>query len=206
MKKRGQTLGALPQRLSLKRGTVVAFALFSLWALGISVPLGLFSASHMAVLPVAEGAVSTGGSGSAGEWSMVHVISEECPCSRGVARYLLARGALEGVEEEIVLLGGSDETSRALRAAGFAVSTADAEEFCAQFGSEGVPFFQVIDDGDEAAYSGSYFDSAFRGNEGFLDLETFRRLRSGGFVIGRPVYGCATSERLKSVLDPFGFK
>lgn len=137
---------------------------------------------------------------------MVHVLSEECACSRSVARYLLSRGPLADAQEEVVLLGGSEETSQAFRAAGFAVSTAEAEEFCAQFGSEGVPFFQVVDGGDEAAYSGSYFDSAFRGNEGFLDLETFRRLRSGGFVVGRPVYGCATSERLRSILDPFGFK
>ncbi|EDY84835.1 hypothetical protein VDG1235_4468 [Verrucomicrobiia bacterium DG1235] len=185
---------------------VLAFLGFLVWAGAITIPLGLFSAAHMAVLPVAKDAIATSDAAAKGEWAIVHVLSEDCACSRGVLEYLLERGRTEGVSEEVVVLDGDAKVLERLRASGFVAVSVDAESFCSSYESEGVPFFQVRDVSTEAVYSGAYFDSAYRGNSGFLDLSTTKRLQSGGFVHDRPVYGCPTSERLRAILDPFGLK
>lgn len=181
-------------------------AVFVFWVVSISIPLGLFSASHQAVLPVAQESVAITPNAGPSNWHIVHVLAEECPCSRSVVEYLLERGSKGEMVEEVVLLGGSDSSLEKLRAAGFEVRAVDSEDFCQSVGSEGVPFFQVVRGNAAPAYSGAYFDSAFRATSGFLDLKTFSRIEAGGFVVNRPVYGCATSERLQSILDPFGFK
>ncbi|MBC2606760.1 hypothetical protein [Pelagicoccus albus] len=160
----------------------------------------------MAVLPVATDSVSSFVEGDSEDWGLVHVLAEECPCSRSVLDYLLERGANSGVREEVILLDATDESVEKLRELGFLVSTADSEGFCSRFGSEGVPFFQVVEGGAKPSYSGAYFDNAFRATGGFLDLKTLSRLQGGGIVVNRPVYGCATSDRLKAVLDPLGLK
>lgn len=175
------------------------------WAVSISVPLGLFSASHMAALPVAEEVAVDSGE-VAGEWRIVHVLAEECACSRSVIEYLLDRGSAGEMQEDVVLLDGSRELVSRLRSGGFRVTTVEAEDFCESLGSEGVPFFQVVEGGESPRYSGAYFDSAFRATSGFLDLKTYSLIKDGGFVLSRPVFGCATSERLKSLLDPLGLK
>lgn len=189
-----------------RRGRLIGFAFLGLWAVSITIPLGLFSAAHMAVLPVAKESVSGQAEMSGSGWGIVHVLSEDCSCSRSVLEYLLERKSKVQMAEEVVLLDASDGSLDLLRAAGFLVSTAESENFCSAYGSEGVPFFQVLTPEDETAYSGAYFDSAYRGTSGFLDLETLDRLKAGGLVFDRPVFGCATSDRLKSILDPFGFK
>lgn len=182
-------------------------AVFVLWAVAISLPLGLFSAAHQAVLPVAQDSLAKIGDGSGGDsWRLIHVLSEDCPCSLSVLDYLLERGSSPLYSEEVVLIDANEESLASLRAAGFEASSAGSELLCSNFGSEGVPFFQVVEGSAKPAYSGAYFDSAFRGTSGFLDLKTAARLSDGGFVFSRPVYGCATSDRLKAVLDPFGLK
>ncbi|MBD5778922.1 hypothetical protein IEN85_05415 [Pelagicoccus sp. NFK12] len=178
---------------------------FVLWTGAISVPLGLFSAAHRAVLPVAKESLQVSSSGEE-QWTIVHVLAEDCACSRSVIDYLVDRGPSEAFAEEVTLVGGGSEAAERLRRQGYLVATVEGEQLCADFGSEGVPFFQVVKGGSEPSYSGAYFDGAFRGDAGFQDLRTASRLAAGGFVLSRPVYGCPTSERLKSVLDPFGWK
>ena len=188
-----------------QKRTRVLLGVVCLWVVSITVPLGLFSAAHMAALPVAEKAVTKAvGGGSA--WRIVHVLAEECPCSRSVLEYLEVRGAQEGIVEEVILLDGRAATVSRLRALDFEVSTAEAESFCTNFGSEGVPFFQVVNGFESPSYSGAYFDSAHRGRSGFLDLSIYSLVKGGGEVTNRPVFGCATSERLRELLDPLGLK
>ncbi|MDQ8182689.1 hypothetical protein QEH57_18610 [Pelagicoccus sp. SDUM812005] len=178
---------------------------FSLWAASISIPLGLFSAAHQAVLPVAQQSLRAA-SAVGDDWSLVHVVAEDCACSRSVMDYLVERGVSSDYSEEVILVGGGETFASRLEAAGFSVSEVEAEQLCSVSGAEGVPFFQVARGAEEPSYSGAYFASAFRGGNGFLDLSTADRLAAGGLVLSRPVYGCPTSERLKSILDPFGLK
>lgn len=180
-----------------------AWLFFSAWVAFITVPLAALAAAHMAALPVAKEAVA---SKPADGWKLVHVLSEDCSCSRSVMDYLLERRRSPDFEEEVILLGERSELEDELAAAGFQVQVVEAESFCAQFASEGVPFFQVIEGDAAPRYSGAYFDSAYRGKGGFLDLSTLQRLQAGGLVVNRPVYGCPTSDRLKRMLDPFSLK
>ncbi len=188
------------------RRRILVGAFFAFWAASISIPLGLFSAAHQAVLPVAQKSLAPDSIIEGGKWGLVHVLAEDCPCSRSVLEYLVERGSSGALVEEVILLDASEQASARLRAAGFSVSSVEGEELCSAFGSEGVPFFQVVKGEGDPEYSGAYFDTAFRANSGFRDLSTAERLQSGGFVFNRPVYGCATSDRLKAVLDPLGLK
>ena len=159
----------------------------------------------MAVFPVAQEAVVPVQSDNE-DWRIVHVLAESCACSRDVLDYLLERGSEDGFQEDVVLLDGSGDFVSKLRAQGFSVTTAESESLCEAFGSEGVPFFQVLEADDSLRYSGAYYDSVHRTYGGFQDLDTYSKIKNGKFVRSRPVYGCATSDRLKSRLDPFGLK
>lgn len=186
-----------------KKMSRLAWLFFAFWAGVITAPLAALATAHMATLPVATKSVTPNPTNG---WKLVHVLSEECSCSRSVMDYLLERGSSDGIAEEIVLLGESSQLRESLVEAGYAVQLVDPESFCTQFQSEGVPFFQILEGDAPPRYSGAYFKNAYRGTSGFLDLSTLEHLQAGGLVVNRPVYGCPTSDRLKRMLDPFKLK
>ncbi|MDQ8204097.1 hypothetical protein QEH54_13810 [Pelagicoccus sp. SDUM812003] len=190
------------RRQGAKSGLGLWFAL-GVWIVLVSIPLSYFSAAHLTSLPIAKQPLS---SSLDGRWRIMHVLGESCACSRSVLDYLQRRGALSDVAEETLLLEARPGSLEGLRQAGFLANGGDAEALCAGYGAEGVPFFQILRPDGEVAYSGSYFDGMARPTSGFLDVDTLRTLRSGGWVPERPVYGCPTSDRLRTRLDPFGLK
>lgn len=182
-----------------------AWAFFCIWALVTTVPLIFFKASHLIALPASEVSMLSEVNQSNG-WSIVHVLSEECACSRGVIEYLQGRSVPAGLLEEVVLLDGREATFSGLSGKGFEVRSINGESMCQSFGAEGVPFFQVIRPDGEVAYSGAYFNGNARGTSGFLDLSTLAQVQLGNRLDTRPVFGCPTSNRLKAKLDPFSLK
>lgn len=186
-------------------GRFFLFGFTGLWVVGITVPLALFCVSHLVALPIARTPVTLSSNAEKTDWRIVHVLSEECVCSQGVLEYLKARGTVEGREEEVVLVNSSETMMKELRSLGYAATLVEAESFCGAFGAEGVPFFQVLDK-DSLKYSGAYFDGVYREGSAFLDLPTLKKLADGRSVKERPVYGCPTSKRLRTLLDPFGFR
>lgn len=181
------------------------WAYFCIWVLVTTAPLIFFKASHLIALPASEISMLSDVNESDG-WSIVHVLSEECACSRSVIEYLEGRSVSAGILEEIVLLDGREATFGALSGEGFAVRSIESEAMCQGFGAEGVPFFQVIGPDGNVAYSGAYFKGNARGGSDFLDLATLVQAQAGDVVFARPVFGCPTSNRLKAQLDPFSLK
>lgn len=176
------------------------------WLGFVTIPLSYFSAAHFSPLPVAKEALVSGEGGESESWRIVHVLAESCGCSRDVMAYLEEREKQDGVFEEIWLIDGNVDRVERLERAGYAVSLFEAEALCVSFGAEGVPFFQVIAPDGEVRYSGSYYDGRSRAGVGVSDLAIYEASRSGQLVEGKPVYGCPTSERLRSRLDPLGLK
>ena len=163
--------------------------------------------SHLAVLPVASEAIAISAPEEASKsWKVLHVLSEECGCSRDVIEYLLSRGPVSGTSETILLLDGSERTRLALGEAGFQTTQFDAERLCGLYGSEGVPYFQIVSPSKELIYSGGYLENQYSARKSYSDISILSKARSGLKTAAQPVVGCATSQRLKKSLDPFSLK
>lgn len=185
--------------------TSYPWLVLSVWCVAVSLPIAYMMAGHMVSLPIARSAIELPDSAvRPSEWRITHVLSDQCLCSRNVIEYLSARNPSDGIEEWVALLDSGSETANELRALGFQVIEANGEAFRADYGSEGVPYFQIKDSEGSLRFSGGYAPSGSIGQ--LSDLDTLERMRRGASVEEMPVIGCATSERLKSALDPFSFK
>lgn len=178
----------------------------SLWACLVTVPISYLMAGHLVGLPVTNQAIALTASTNSTDWRILHILSEDCGCSRNVLNYLLERGKELQTEESVILVNGSNATRSALEQRGFHVILSNPTELAAQYGSEGVPFFQVTSPDNTLWYSGAYQDMRSRSSSRFLDLQLLAESQSGIRSNDLPVIGCATSERLKRVMDPLSLK
>ena len=177
------------------------------WAGVVTIPMSYLMGSHMAVLPIASEAIDIHASDNASNsWNVLHVLSEECGCSRDVIDYLLSRGPVSDVSETVLLLDGSEQTLLALGKAGFQTTRFDAERLCGLYGSEGVPYFQITSPSKELIYSGGYLENQYSARKTYSDTTILSKAQSGLKTKAQPVVGCATSQRLKKTLDPFSLK
>jgi hypothetical protein len=142
-----------------------------------------------------------------GQWRMLHVLSDSCGCSQRVMQHLLARHAVPGVTEQVLLiedegskLSGGDELVARLGQEGFRVTRIAARSIPAESGMRGVPLLIVASPGDKIAYMGGY------GMRGDQDATVFQTVRSGAQMKALPVLGCAVGSRVRRQADPFGLK
>jgi hypothetical protein len=176
------------------------------WFIVVSAPIAYMMAGHTVSLPSARSAIVLGDASNASteSWSLVHVLSDQCQCSQDVLEYLTSRGSLKDVEELVVLIDSAGNSAEKLSRLGYRVWETGAEEFCVTYGSEGVPYFQIKDSNSSLKYSGGYSSPAMPRK--YFDLHFLKRARLGFEIPPEPVIGCATSDRLKSILDPFSLK
>ncbi len=179
-----------------------------MWAILVFVPIGYLMSEHYVVLPVAEERIEFAHSipTEASAWKILHVLGEDCKCSRDVLAYLEERGISSAASEAILLLGGKLETKLSLESRGFIVEISDAEELCVSYGSEGVPYFQISDETNVMRYSGAYSKMGYSTTRGYLDLKNLELAKQGIETPNLPVLGCATSRRLRGALDPLALK
>jgi hypothetical protein len=133
---------------------------------------------------------------------LTHALAVECPCSGRILAYLEERGAVPGVAEEVLLVGGDPALVERLRARGFAVSVLDEAEL-AQRGIVGVPSLVVWRPDGTAAYRGAY---APRPQMDPIDLDLLAEVREGTAPEPMPIFGCAVSRGLQLRLDPLRIK
>jgi hypothetical protein len=139
-----------------------------------------------------------------GQWAVWHFLYADCPCSRRVLEHNLAHSPGEGVWERIVLIGGDAELAARARARGYDVDQVSPEQLKSKYGVEAVPLLVVIDPEQAVRYVGGY-TSRKQG----LDNQYQRILAdllAGTEVQAIPVYGCAVSQNLRSMVDPLGLK
>ncbi len=137
-------------------------------------------------------------------WTMTHVLGENCKCSSEVAKYLIRRGPLQETNENVILLGSLKEQDQ-LQLRGFKVSHRDARSIASEK-AVGVPFLMIHTPQGNNVYAGGYAKDFIRENTPIQDQEILSYLQGGKTPAELPIFGCAVSHRIQSLLDPMGFK
>lgn len=141
-----------------------------------------------------------------GRWASIHVLYAECRCSQRIFEHLRASDRPRDLHEIVLLVGDDRDRAIATRLAerGFEVVSIAAETLAARFGIEGAPTFVLIDPERTVRYIGGY--TLRQQGPDIRDLAIVREIRHGDDVADLPVFGCAVSQRLKAVFDPFAIK
>ncbi len=179
---------------------------FSVWFLLIALPAMTWMASHHVPLPPPSGTQSAQPSSLEAGWRMVHVLAAECGCSGAVAEHLARRGATAGVAEEVWWIGETSGPTTPLAGSGFTVVPTSADTLQHRLGLEGAPWLLIYDPEGHLRYSGGYAATTPRRGAALEDRTLLARVQSGETVTPFPAYGCATSRRLQTALDPLGLK
>ncbi|MBL8209830.1 MAG: hypothetical protein JNK87_03930 [Bryobacterales bacterium] len=125
-----------------------------------------------------------------GHWQAVYVLGERCPCSTRVARYLMGRSALGGIEEFILQVGEEPETEAGLTNAGWQMRRRPPEIARDHYGARSAPLFVIVDPTGEVRYRGG-LSRRTDSRDGFHDREIWEAVRAGRAVTPLPAYGCA---------------
>jgi len=175
---------------------------------------GLLLVSHLIALPAPpvtdvrlHDAIATLPSARAGAWRAVHVMYRSCPCSQRTIAYLRTAPRPAALDELVVMVdddGAPGAEDVALRVAGFPVEVITPRALHDRFGIEGVPLLVIARPDHTLAYVGGY--SRHKQSAAYEDLAIVADLRAAEARAPLPVFGCATSARLASSLDPLGLR
>lgn len=174
-----------------------------IWIAGITLVMGSLSALHnVSFFPdtTLRSSVSP-----QEKWTLTHVLGQGCKCSKIVYEYLLQRGPRSDVFESVVVLGDMPEESTRLSQKGFHVEKKEARSLASEK-AVGVPFLLITSGKGEALYAGGYASSMIKENTPLLDLQILDSLRGGKSAQELPIFGCAISQRIQSLIDPLHFK
>ncbi len=197
-------------------GQLVARLVLPVWALLLMVVIASLMANHWVSLPhPALGAtvtvtdLSNPSSGSVtslddSRWFALHVLFAECPCSRRVLKHVVSREPLSGVRERIVFIGKDEELQQLAIHNGYEIECLSAEELGTKYGIESAPLLLVTEPSGTIRYSGGY--TPRKQGLDIQDAEIISNTLAGKTVTELPVYGCAVSQNLKAIVDPFGLK
>jgi hypothetical protein len=142
--------------------------------------------------------------GPSGRWVGVHVLYSMCKCSERILRHLAERRPLPGMTEAVVLVGKHDEFERMIRETGYALDVVTPEELSQKYHVQSAPMFAVMDPSGALRYLGGYTER----KQGLMieDVSIVERLKSERSVAELPLFGCAVSKSLQTLLDPLGIK
>lgn len=127
---------------------------------------------------------------ASGHWQAVYVLGERCPCSTRVARHLMEREALGGIEEFILQVGDEPETEAGLQRAGWQLRRRPPEVARDDYGAQSAPLFVIVDPAGVVRYRGG-LSRRSDSRDGFHDREIWEAVRAGKAVKPLPAYGCA---------------
>lgn len=194
------TSSTLPARPRVSRWALPIF--LGAWC-GATAWLGAWTvAQHVVPLPAAHPSAL----GAANRPRATHVLGADCGCSAAIGRDLAQRGPRVGWQEEVWLLNADDELAAALRRAGFAVHSREAETVARDQGIQGAPWLLLHAPDGTVAYSGGY--ARLRpGLPGYENLESdlMAAVATGAQPEALRAYGCATSRAWQDRLAPTSF-
>jgi hypothetical protein len=182
---------------------------FSVWLAVATLAAATLTAWHSVDLTPGQG-LATARSPRDGKWHLTHYLAGDCACSRAVARHLLARGPIGSATEEVFFVGSTETTVEnqlldGLKRSGFHPKVITAEAAASLHGVEGVPLLEIAGPDKTIRYRGGYRERNAAPEE-YLDAAIFTRLVASKPVLSARVYGCATSRRLRSRLDPLSLR
>lgn len=138
------------------------------------------------------------------QWLALHVLYADCPCSIRILKQVVQREAYPGIRERIVLIGENPELAQAAQTQGYEVECVTPEQLWEQYGLESAPMLVVLDPDRSPRYSGGY--TSRKQGPDIQDTAIIEKLLAGQNVESLPVYGCAVSNNLQSIVDPLGIK
>ncbi len=139
------------------------------------------------------------------DWFAVHVLYSSCPCSVRVLDHLFSPERNADVQEEILLVEPDAQIEERAASAGFSVTVVTPEELASEYGIEAAPMMVVLDPSDRIRYAGGYTER--KQGVDIRDLAVLRTLRDeAARTIELPLFGCAVSFELQSILDPLKLK
>jgi hypothetical protein len=128
-------------------------------------------------------------------WLAVHVLDSECRCSNRVVAHLLATARPAGWVEVVLWVGDTEPSPELARR--FDVRRVTAADL-ARYEIEAAPLLVAVTPDGEVRYAGGYTDR--KQGPVFHDLEVLAAARASAAVATLPLFGCATSDRLKANL------
>jgi hypothetical protein len=134
--------------------------------------------------------------GAPGTWVAVHVLSGDCRCSQRIAVHLVADPRPFGWSELVVWVGDTAPPSSLVEH--FDVRRVDAARLAA-LGIEAAPLLVAIAPNGDVRYAGGYTDR----KQGPVahDVEILTAVRASLPPTSFPIFGCATSDRLRAQLS-----
>jgi hypothetical protein len=193
---------------------MLRISFFAFWLTLATFAATTLTAWHSVTLPT-EPTRAKSGRSHPGKWLLTHFLSADCLCSQALARHLQARGPLAAADEEVVVIGPVDSSAHrdtaqrkmieSLNRAGFQAATMTVEAAASQEGVEGVPLLNVTGPDGIIRFRGGYRDRGAPPDR-YLEVAILTSLRASQPVPATRVYGCATSRRLRTLLDPLSLK
>lgn len=196
--------------LALSRPRVsraVLWAAMAVWFCVMVVVCSVMLAKHLLPLPVPDAAARLGPGLSALRttpgWAVFHVLAPACRCSGRVLAHLETSVRPAGVEEFVLLVVSRPEEEHAADAlrGRMNVRVVHPQELAAVHGVEAVPLLVVMRPDASVAYAGG-----FTSRKQALDVEDLRIISSAmrwNAVESLPLFGCAVSQRLRQILNPW---
>jgi hypothetical protein len=191
-----------------------------IWALGMLTVSASLMASHWITLPHPELGINLKGFSSQSLFGSddnttknaetkssplaFHFLYGDCPCSRRILKHVLMRSPVAGISERIVFVGKDPEMEAEAIRCGYEVDVVTPIELQAKYGIESVPLLVVTESTGKILYSGGY--TSRKQSLDIHDKEIIEGIARGESMDDFPLYGCAVSKELKSIIDPLGLK
>lgn len=187
----------------------------TVWAAALSVVIASLMVGHWVSLPHPDlgeqltvptkflGS-TTEDSGATGQLIAYHFLYGECPCSQRILHRLLKRPSLDGISEKIVLIGENAEVVENARNMGYQLDVVTPMELSSRYGVQSAPLMVVTDPDSKILYSGGY--TTRKQGPAIQDESILLSLMEGRIANDLPVYGCAVSRELQTLVDPFRLK
>jgi hypothetical protein len=163
------------------------------WATACTAVGAALMRSHWVPLPVPP--AQSGPPVDAHGWTALHVLAAECGCSHRVLAHLRRRGPEPDVRERILWVTDRRDLLPT-PPPGFEVECLTAEELVTTYSIEAVPVLVLSAPDESVRYRGGY--TARKQGLDVQDRRILSAVRGGEPVVALPVYGCATSDRLKA--------
>ena len=170
------------------------------WAAGISYAIAYMHGMHKVEFKPATTHLALDHSTFDTEYTLVHLLTEDCGCSQIIAEYLIERGKIKDTSEYVYFIGKSLEYKQELINQGFIVKEIKNEYI------EGVPMLSVFHRNGEVKYSGGYSKKIITPLTTILDTKILEQVQNDTPTEQYIVQGCATSKKIISQIDPLGLK
>jgi len=181
-----------------------------IWLPFVALVFSFQMAGHLLTMPIPENTIAVQKSlkkltdSSKSQWYLFHVIYQNCSCANSLLKHLLERKSLPDASEHILYVGDDLQVEKLSTERGFNFHRMTNIDLKNIYQIEAAPMLAIMSENKVLEYLGGYYSSY--GNYTSRDLEVFGKVRKSEPPKALPLFGCATSDRLKEAFDPLSLK